>query len=207
MDWAAGTPQYAEYAAPAIAVREALRYAGYPPGADVPEEAFALMQKAVSLSRGQLAYRVGHVCVPVSWDGDGFALLPFAQRSANLARALAGCSQAVVFAATVGAGMDRLIRRYERADAALAVMLQGLGAERAEALCDEFCNDLAQAAAEQGFRTHPRYSPGYGDLPLDVQADVLALLDAPRRLGITLSASSLMSPTKTVTAIVGLKRV
>ncbi|MBR3258643.1 MAG: vitamin B12 dependent methionine synthase, partial [Eggerthellaceae bacterium] len=47
--------------------------------------------------------------------------------------------------------------------------------------------------------------PGYGDLPLEVQPDLLGLLDASRRLGITLSDSLLMSPTKSVTAIVGLR--
>jgi len=58
-------------------------------------------------------------------------------------------------------------------------------------------------AAKQGSFTSWRFSPGYGDLPLAVQRDFLAALDATRQLGITLTPSNLMVPTKSVTAIVG----
>ena len=56
----------------------------------------------------------------------------------------------------------------------------------------------------EGLFTRPRFSPGYGDLPLDVQSPLLALTDATRRLGVTLSESNLMNPLKSVTAVIGL---
>jgi cobalamin-dependent methionine synthase I len=61
------------------------------------------------------------------------------------------------------------------------------------------------AAGLAGFKAHPRFSPGFGDLPLTVQAEILGLLDAGRRMGITLSDSFLMAPSKSVTAIIGLE--
>ena len=48
-----------------------------------------------------------------------------------------------------------------------------------------------------------RYSPGYGDLPLSLQGDLLSLLDAPRRVGLTASASHILIPRKSVTAFLG----
>ena len=50
----------------------------------------------------------------------------------------------------------------------------------------------------------PRFSPGYGDLPLSAQKNIFAVLDPERRIGLTLNSSLLMSPSKSVTAFVGL---
>ena len=56
---------------------------------------------------------------------------------------------------------------------------------------------------DSGLAVRPRFSPGYGDLPLALQREVFAALDCPRRIGLTLSDSLLMSPTKSVTALIG----
>ncbi|MBR5134836.1 MAG: Vitamin B12 dependent methionine synthase activation subunit, partial [Clostridia bacterium] len=54
-----------------------------------------------------------------------------------------------------------------------------------------------------GERGMPRFSPGYGDLPLSVQRSVATLLGMEKTLGVCLSDSLLMSPSKSVTAFVG----
>ena len=59
--------------------------------------------------------------------------------------------------------------------------------------------------ASWGEKLLPRYSPGYGDLPLSVQPDFLAALDAQKTLGITLTETFLMIPSKSVTAIIGIQ--
>lgn len=147
---------------------------------------------------------VGQVCadeVAVRIDGDtvdfGFA----AVQSRSLAAHLAGCDRAVVFAATVGWDIDRYIRRYTRLSPARAYCFQAIGTERIEAVCDAF---EAEIAAETPCR--PRFSPGYGDLPLAFQRDIFRLLDCPRTVGISLQESLLMTPTKSVTAIIGRRK-
>ena len=80
-------------------------------------------------------------------------------------------------------------------------MMQAIGAERIEALCDAFCDDMEK---EMGVSLRPRFSPGYGDLPLSVQKDIISLLEAPKRIGLSLNDSLLMSPTKSVTAFAGI---
>ena len=104
----------------------------------------------------------------------------------------------------MGLGIDRLINKYGRITPSRAVCLQAIGAERIEALCDEFCKDIAQKYAESCRKLRPRFSPGYGDLPLSLQRDILNLLSSEKRIGLTLNESLLMSPTKSVTAIVGI---
>lgn len=110
------------------------------------------------------------------------------------------CDKIAVFAATVGLGIDRLINRYASVSAAKALLFQAIGAERIEALCDKFCAEYGDGAA----RAQRRFSPGYGDFPLTAQRETFALLNPPKHIGVTLTDSLLMSPTKSVTAAFGI---
>ena len=201
-------PQYLDYETPSLNVTEWLRYSCIPvyeqENAAKDPELASSMEKALSLINGALSFRVGFVVVPLSWDEDGFPVFPFEQRSEKLRKNLQGCDKAVLFAATIGSGIDRLIRRFEKADPKLGLLLQGLGAERVESLCDAFNEEVKEISKSTGSETRMRYSPGYGDLPIEVQKVFLPLLDAERRLGITLSESCLMAPSKSVTAIIGI---
>ena len=126
--------------------------------------------------------------------------------SRDLAKNLAGCDFVIFFAATLGAGADMLIRRKEIAKISDAVILQAAGAALIEQVCDSLNDELCEMAAAEGFRLHPRYSPGYGDFSLDHQQDVIAILGAGKELGITLTEGSLMAPGKSVTALIGAEK-
>lgn len=189
------------YSAPPICRREALRYAGC--GEETPEVA-KLLDEVLAQAEPVLTYQVCWREFSIAVNG-GVCELGFAKvESTALAKNLAGCEKIVLFGATVGVGMDRLIARYGRTSPAKGVMAQALGAERVEALCDAFCDELAEQKRAEGLFLRPRFSPGYGDLPLALQTDIFAVLDCPRQIGLTLNASLLMSPSKSVTAIVGL---
>lgn len=120
----------------------------------------------------------------------------------DLCRHLSGCSKAVLFAATLGIGLDRLIVRYGKTSPAKALLLQAVGTERIEALCDLFCADTAARYSPR--QTTGRFSPGYGDLPLEFQKEIFRILDCPKAIGLTLNDSMIMSPVKSVTAVIGI---
>ena len=144
------------------------------------------------------SYKVCYQEVDITWSC-GIAELPVRMYgSKDLSTCLKGCRKAILMAATVGLGVDRLINKYERLSPSKALFLQALGAERVEALCDRFCRELPGTL-------RPRFSPGYGDLPLEVQKEFIAYLDCTRLIGITLNDSLLMTPSKSVTAIVGIE--
>ena len=186
---------------PPINTAEVLRYAGV---RALAPEMQPLLAACLAACAGVNSGRVCHLRLPVAVEGE-MVDLTFAQvRSAALAHALRDCREAVCFAATVGVEMDRLIRRHSAQNMAAAVWMQAIGAERVEALCDAFCGVLAQEGAARGQYPRPRFSPGYGDLPLTLQTALFAALDCPRQIGLTLLPSLLMSPSKSVTAIVGL---
>ncbi len=144
--------------------------------------------------------------LPLRTDGDAldFGNGTLAFRSRDLARNLRGCDRAFLFAATLGAGVDRLVRGREAVgEMADAALLQAVAGEIADSLCRDVVAELARNPAVAGFRLRPRFSPGYGDCSLSIQPAFLAALDATRRVGIALTGANLMVPTKSVTAFVG----
>ena len=186
-----------------VDLREVLRYAACrTPDEQVLALARSAAQEGAQVLRPALCWRVVQVKTEDGVVDLGFARFP----SAKLSAALEGCDRAVLFAATVGLGLDRLIARHGRLSPARGLMLQAYGAERVEALCDAFCADLAAQYAPTGLVPRRRFSPGYGDLPLEAQRAFFDVLDCQRAIGLWLNESLLMSPTKSVTAIVGLSR-
>ena len=180
---------------------EIFRYAGVKAATPKLE---ALLEEALTEALPLLTGRVCWMEFPIVRTQEHLDLGFTRTDSASLARSLTGCDRIVVFGATLGLALDRMIVRCGRTSPSKALMLQAIGAERIEALCDAFCEKLWQEAAAQGLYLRPRFSPGYGDLPLELQKDIFRVLDCSRRIGLTLNESFLMSPSKSVTAIAGL---
>lgn len=127
-------------------------------------------------------------------------------KSRNLAGNLAQCSTAALFAATLGVEADKLLQRYEVINMAQASMAQACGAACIEAYCNLVQEEIrldAQKKSGVPLFIRPRFSPGYGDLPLETQIDIFRVLDCTKRIGLTLTQSLLMYPTKSVTAFIG----
>ena len=186
------------YDAPPVSEREILRYAG---GREIDSSVEALLHTCLAEAEPQLCYQVCYRILEVTVTEDWCDFGLFSVESRMLAKNLIGCKRVLLFGATVGIGPDRLITRYGKISPSKALMHQAIGAERIEALCDRFCMDYQ---AENHVRLRPRFSPGYGDLPLDVQKNIFSVLDLMRHIGVALNDSLLMSPTKSVTAFVGI---
>ncbi|MBE6995852.1 MAG: methionine synthase [Ruminococcaceae bacterium] len=115
---------------------------------------------------------------------------------------LKDCTRAALLACTVGSRFDALLLAEQARDMSRAVMLDACGSALVEAGCDEAERQLA-ARLPGSFLTD-RFSPGYGDLPLELQRDICAVLDARRRLGLHVTDSLLLNPVKSVTAVIGI---
>ena len=117
---------------------------------------------------------------------------------------LEGCPQALMLAVTLGPGVDAQIRRAGVGDIAASVASDALGSALAEQAADAAEAELRQWAAREEKYLTGRFSPGYVDLPITVQPKVAAVLDTARRAGICVLNTNLMTPRKSVTAILGL---
>ncbi len=120
--------------------------------------------------------------------------------SKNLSKNLCGCQKAYVFCATLGIEVDRLIQRYAKIEPSKSVVLNSV----ASALIEEFCDYINNLLKEKSVLC-PRFSAGYGDFSITHQKKILDALDASKKLGVSLTESYMMTPTKTVTAVVGIK--
>lgn len=122
----------------------------------------------------------------------------------DIRRHLNGCDKAALMCATLGAEADRLIRIAQISDMARAVVLDSMASVAIEQVCQKIDSLLAGQFPDRYFTF--RYSPGYGDYPIELQKTFLRILDAPRKIGLSLSESCLLIPAKSVTAVAGLSR-
>lgn len=200
--------------APPVVFEEVLRYAGIVKKNNAggsmladEEEMESIARECLSECSEKLTYKVCFSAYEIERVEDGKLDLGFAVTSSrSLAEHLENCEYVVVFGATIGLELDRLIAKYGRISPVKSLFLQAIGAERIESLCDMFNDEIRKAAAADGRDLVFRYSPGYGDLPLDMQKDIFAALDCQRKIGLTLNGSMLMSPSKSVTAIIGVTK-
>lgn len=182
------------YNEPEFNLREVLRYAG----ADAASEEMA--RECIEEVRRELTYRVCYGKFPVEIHENKVVTPVFSAESEKLKKNLDGCDSVIIFGSTVGIGIDRLIARYGSISPVKALFFQGIGAERIEALCDTFCEDMRREYGD----LRPRFSPGYGDFGIEHQKNIFASLELSKKIGLSLNASLLMSPTKSVTAICGI---
>lgn len=186
--------------------KELYRYLGY--GRTVPDErtraeAEECLAELMSAARPRFFCRE----YPLS-SGPDFMVDAscFCVRSEQLWKNLSGCESILLFAATLGTGVDLLLSRYSRILMSRAVILQAAGTAAIEAYCDQENSRLRDEYKSRGFDLRPRFSPGYGDLPLSLQPELLKALEGEKYVGITLTDSLAMVPSKSVTAIIGIKR-
>ena len=176
---------------------EILRYAqakGESPELDL------IIDECIGEVSDKLLYKVCYGEFDISVDQPNIDFGFMNVTSKDLSKNLKDCKKTVVFGATVGIELDRLILRYGRISPVKALIFQAIGAERIEALADAFNNEI-----KEKYITVPRFSAGYGDFSVYKQTDIFNILDCGRKIGLTLNDSMMMSPTKSVTAIIGIK--
>ena len=116
---------------------------------------------------------------------------------------LRGCDKAVLFCATLGAETDRLIRRASITDMSRAVILQACAAAYLEEYCDEQQRLIGEEMAREKRFLRPRFSPGYGDFDIHYQEPVMRMLDCAKQIGLSMTDGYMMTPSKSVTAVIG----
>ena len=101
---------------------------------------------------------------------------------------------------TIGAQFDIWQRRLAISSASDALIAQAIGAAAVEKVMDGTENEIKRLLAP-GERLLPRRSPGYGEMGLEANLEITSFLDAPKRIGVSVSDSMTLVPAKSVTAI------
>lgn len=184
-----------------VNIREAMRYLGTSENAETLYSQVESAAREIT-ERPQYTYRV----FALSFEGGSPSLpeLGLVLPGKTAGKMLSGCEKAVLLLCTLGLSFDARLRAAQARSMAKAVILDACGSALVEQGCDLAEQEITQRFP--AFYLTDRFSPGYGDLPLSLQPQLCAALDAQRRLGVVVSDSMLMTPGKSVTAIIGLSR-
>ncbi|PWM46174.1 MAG: hypothetical protein DBX47_02795 [Clostridiales bacterium] len=186
-----------------ININEALRYLGYK-GSDIPENVRGLIdfceKKAESVVSEKFVYKKFELVK----NGNEILFKDTSLKvvSKNLSDILRDCSQAYLLAVTVGIDADRTIREYMVSEPEKGVLLDSMFSVMADTLADNVQLEIERLCKKT---LSFRFSPGYGDLSLSCQHDIIKLLDAQKKIGLFVTSSQMLTPTKSVTAILGVK--
>ena len=182
-------------------MNEILKYLGFR-GQELTEEIAAQIRRCTDEVLAAATPRLTYRHVPLE---DGVVLgVTFAGN--DIPRMLGPCEEVVLFGATLGPGVERLMMRYEVVNAADSVIMDACASTAIENICNNFESDMRRAVEAEGRYLTDRFSPGYGDLPIAEQPKFFALLDMTRRIGVSLTPTTIMVPRKSVTAIMGIAR-
>ena len=182
-------------------MNEILKYLGFR-GQELTEEIAAQIRRCsdevLAAATPRLTYRLAPL--------DNGAVLGVTFAGNDIPRMLEPCEEVVLFGATLGPGVERLMMRCEVVNAADSVMMDACASTAIENICNNFESDMRRAVEAEGRYLTDRFSPGYGDLPIAEQPKFFALLDMTRRIGVSLTPTTIMVPRKSVTAIMGIAR-
>ena len=186
---------------PTYRKKEVLRYLGYTDGVceceteELIELCYRELARAIT---PRACFTEGKI---VRTGGGYLSVCGIDLESRALEKNLSGCDRAAVFGATLGAGADRLIAKYSSLSPSKSVVIDAVASSLIEVYCDAVCEMIAY-----GREQNPRFSAGYGDLSIENQVKFSELLSMQKNIGVCLTDSLLMTPTKSVTAIVGIKK-
>lgn len=180
---------------------ETLRYLGFR-GQELSEADERNLARAEeiclsAISPKSVVKKYGFACKTMSVEGTNVVF-----RGNAVRRHLVGCDAVYLVAATLGLNFDRTAARLMREEPAVGVMADAAAVSAIESYLDDLTAEIAER--EQG-RITRRFSCGYADFPLEQQTDFVRLLDMNKRLGVYLGADFLMTPQKTVTAVIGVR--
>ena len=182
-------------------MNEILKYLGFR-GQELTEEIAAQIRRCsdevLAAATPRLTYRLAPL--------DNGAVLGVMFAGNDIPRMLEPCEEVVLFGATLGPGVERLMMRCEVVNAADSVIMDASASTAIENICNNFESDMRRAVEAEGRYLTDRFSPGYGDLPIAEQPKFFALLDMTRRIGVSLTPTTIMVPRKSVTAIMGIAR-
>lgn len=187
-----------------IDIEEAIRYMGYrsPPDENqmkMIERCADTLEKEIKPAWIYRAFDITETERGIELNGTKLIF-----KGNDIARHLKGCEKCILLCATASAKADELIRRAESEDIALGFMTDCLASAAVEGVCNALENELSQKLGGWNFTW--RFSPGYGDFPLDIQPLIIDALDAQKRAGVTCTRSLMLVPRKSVTAVIGLSR-
>ncbi|MBO8433869.1 MAG: Vitamin B12 dependent methionine synthase activation subunit [Tyzzerella sp.] len=185
---------------------EVYRYLGY--GRNIPDDKVKdTVEECIDLVLNVADMKSIYRIFDLSVNGDIIEIDGhFKATSKNLSKNLTGCESIVLFGATLGTGVDMLIKKYTKLDMSYAVILQAVSATVIEEYCDICQREIEEKLSKEDKFIRPRFSPGYGDFSIENQKMLVNMLECQKKIGLMLTESLMLVPSKSVTAVMGVSK-
>ncbi len=185
-----------------ICEEEVLRYLGYPSPQNADSAVLSLIEECKQELISSVCPKTIYRRFGVTFETDAVCLQHSDVRflGDSIYRHLSGANECVVMAATLGNEAERMIKKAGLSSASKGLIMDACATAFIEAVCDNLEKEINQTEGICNFR----FSPGYGDFPITQQKEILALLDAEKRIGLYASGAHLLIPRKSVTAVLAL---
>ena len=125
-------------------------------------------------------------------------------KSKDVSELLRNCDKCVLMCATLGFNIEKNIRRYSYNNLTKGIIIDACATTSIEEVCDLVQDSILDDISKEGKSLTMRYSPGYGDLDISANRDILNVLDAHRKIGVTVTNTGIMIPRKSVVALIGI---
>lgn len=181
-----------------------LRYLGYR-GQEISNEIHSLIEECIKEIKTLVSLRSTYKYSKVQINNQVNLIdIDLKLEGKDIIRHLEKSNRCCVMAATLGSEVDRKILYYEKVNMTKAVILDACATTAIEEYCDFIENEVKKVVEKDKLNINWRYSPGYGDLDISIQRDLLKSLDAEKIIGLTVSSHNILIPRKSVTAIIGI---
>ncbi len=187
-----------------LMIQDALRYMQVPKskaGDETLQKIIDGFNKLYQISTPKYIYHSFHIRkdnLVTEFEGTSFEV-----KSSDLTKLFESCQRCYLLAATLGQSVDREIGIKQKVDMLDAVILDACASVLIEKLCDEAEQKIAAEVSDGEFLTM-RFSPGYGDVPLEVQQELIEVMVAAKKIGLSLTYTNMLIPTKSITAFIGI---
>ncbi|WP_461813191.1 Vitamin B12 dependent methionine synthase activation subunit [Faecalimonas sp.] len=185
-------------------IKEAIRYLGFGKNT-VDDRTFALVinsfKELKEVADERVIYRIFSL---KSEQENQITIGNMVINSAALSKNLKGCQEVILFGATLGTGVDMLMKRRAITDMASVVVLQACAAAILEEFCDKCVGAISEELKKSELYLRPRFSPGYGDFSISHQGEILNMLDSSKKIGLTMTKGGMLTPIKSITAVIGI---
>ena len=185
---------------------EVLRYLEYK-GQDIDNNLIEIIEECRNITKDRINPRYTFRVYSIKQNYKGIIELEGTNlilESNDLYEILKDCNECILMAATLGINIEKDIKKYSCTELTKGIIIDSCATTAIEEVCDRVQNEIENNILKNGQYLTFRYSPGYGDLSIEKNTEILTILNGQKEIGLTITNSGIMIPRKSVIAIIGI---
>lgn len=185
---------------------EVLRYLEYK-GQDIDNNLVEIIEECRNIAKDRINPRYTFRVYSIKQKYKGIIELEGTNlilESNDLYEILKDCNECILMAATLGINIEKDIKKYSCTELTKGIIIDSCATTAIEEVCDRVQNEIENNILKNGQYLTFRYSPGYGDLSIEKNTEILNILNGQKEIGLTITNSGIMIPRKSVIAIIGI---